>query len=122
MPFKDIKYLNGEKLYTAYWKDMGGSTMMGGAASYRKMINYCVSNGMTNPLTGKPPTYMGIWKAMWRWAIDHQDSAFEMAKDAFFTRGEVLTKERWNDEIVSKVKTSWQNENHNRKWNRENAS
>jgi hypothetical protein len=121
MAFKNISYLNGEKLFTAYWKDMGGSTLMGGAASYRKMVNYAVANGMSNPVSGKPPTYMGIWKAMWRWAINNQDMAFELAKEAFFTRGEVLTRERWNSEMLDKVKTSWQSENYTEKWTKKNA-
>ena len=121
MAFKNISYLNGEKLFTAYWKDMGGSTMIGGGATYRKMVNYAVSQGMSNPKNGKPPYYMGIWKAMWRWAINNQDKAFEMVKDAYFTRGHVYTLEEWKTELISKEKTSWQSENHSERWNKQNV-
>lgn len=122
MSFKSVSYLDGEKLYKAYWQDMGGSTMMGGSASYRKLITFAVANGMSNPKTGKPPYVMGIWKAMWRWAIKNQDVAYKMAQEAFFTRGQTLSLETWKEEITSKAKTSWQDENHQRRWEKENAS
>lgn len=119
---KSRKYLDGEKLYTAYWKDMGGGTVNGGAASYRKMINYAVAHGMINPKNGKPPTFMGIWKAMWRWAIDNKDTAFKIAEDAYFTKGQVLERSWWEQEMIEKEKTSWQNENHTEKWTKQNAN
>lgn len=111
-----LKYLDGEKLFTVYWAEMGT------ARSYGKLVNWCKSNGVINPKTQKVPGRMGIWKSMYRWAVNNQDKAFEIAQKGFMDGGEYLTRERWDKEMKEKVDTSYQSKNFTKRWKKENAS
>ena len=110
-----LKFLDGEKLFTVYWAEMGT------ARSYGKMVNWCKSNNIINPKTQKPPNRMGIWKAVWRWAVNHQEKAFEIAQKGFMDGGEFLTRERWEKELNEKVNTSYQSDSFSRRWKQENT-
>lgn len=118
----DNKYLDGEKLFTVYWKDFGGSRVMGGAGTYDLLRNWAFANNMRNPATGKAPSRMAVWKAAYRFAVREPDRAYEIARTAFIDRGQVLTKDRWMDEMKIKVNTSYQKPNFTRKWEQKNAS
>ena len=116
------KYMDGEKLFTAYWKEFGGSVTMGGGGTYQRLANWAAANGMRNPVTGKTPTRMAAWKSCYRFAVNNVDKAYEIAKTAFVDRGMVLTKERWMAEMRMKAQTSYQKPNFTRKWEQKNAS
>ncbi len=109
-----MKYLDGEKLFTVYWAEMGT------ARSYIKMVNWCISNKVINPKTQKPPTRMGIWKAMYRWAVNNPDKAFEIAQRGFRDAADILTRERWDQEMAEKVNISYQSESFTRRWKQTN--
>lgn len=106
-------YLNGEKLYRVYWVEMGD------ARSYKRLRNWCISNNMVNAKTHKPPTRMGLWKAMWRWAVTHQDKAFEIMNEGLRDSGELIDRERFNQEMREKVLTSYQSDGFTKRWYKE---
>lgn len=93
------KFLDGEKLFRKYFEEMGP------ARSITKLTEWCKSQGCKNPLTGKPPTRMGVWKSMWRWALlpENERTAFEIFKKSLASEGELVVLEKWNEYIHSKA-------------------
>lgn len=108
-------YLDSKKLFEVYWVDMGA------ARSIKKVVEWCRSNGMINPITGKPPTRMGVWKGIYRWALKNQDEAYAIAQKGVSQHGDFITPEEWKLNMARKVGTSWQNDNFTKKWEKENA-
>lgn len=96
---KHYKYLDGEELFKEYFE------VMGTARSVAKLVNWCVSRGTKNPLTGKPPTRMGVWKAMWRWALapENKEKAYEIFKNSMATLGDFVAPEDWNKFIKDRA-------------------
>ncbi len=107
------KYLDGEKLYRVYWVEMGN------ARSFGRLIKWCVSNNMVNAKTGKPPTRMGIWKAMYRWAVNHPEQAYELMNEGLKDSGEIIDRERFMKEMQEKVITSYQSDSFTSRWYKE---
>jgi len=95
-----IQFLDGEKLFRLYWEDMGTSR------SVAKLVNFCVSEGWTNPRTGKPPTRMGVWKAMWSWALkpENLQKSRQMFNDGMIESGILYTKEEWKEFVTTKAR------------------
>lgn len=110
------KFLDGEKLFTVYWAEMGS------ARSYSKLVRWCESNKVINPKTQRPPNRMGIWKSMYRWAVNNPDKAYEIAQKGFLDDGKFLTRERWDAEMKEKVSTSYQSKNFTNRWNKQQSS
>lgn len=93
------KVLDGEKLWRVYWIDMGS------ARSYQKVVNWCASNGVINPVTNQKLTRMGAWFAMWNWAKKNSDVAYEIANQGAMDNADFITPERWEHELQQKVWT-----------------
>ena len=76
--FPVLKYMDGEYLFKYYFQAMGASR------SLIKLIEHCRTEYMIHPEQGRPPTKMGIYKAMWRWATvkENQKMAWEIYKTA----------------------------------------
>lgn len=110
------KYLDGEKLFTVYWAEMGS------ARSYAKLQKWCEANKIVNPKTQKVPGRMGLWKSMYRWAVNNPDKAYEIAQQGFRDSGDYLTRERWDAEMKEKVDTSYQSPNFTRRWTKTNVN
>lgn len=105
-----MKYLDGEELFRTYWG-------MGEAKSITRLKKWYESNDKPrNPRTGKYPDRMGLWKSMWRWAVDNMDDAYEIVNKAFMANGETMTRERWQKEMLSKATSSYQNSNYLDRW------
>lgn len=70
--------MDGEYLFKYYFETMGASR------SIIKLIEHCRSEYMIHPEQGKPPTKMGIYKSMWRWATlkENQRKAYEIYNNA----------------------------------------
>ena len=109
-------YLDSKKLFEVYWVDMGA------ARSIKKVVEWCKANGMINPINGKPPTRMGVWKGIYRWALKNQDEAYVIAQKGVSQHGDFITPEEWKLNMARKVGTSWQNDNFTKKWERDHAS
>lgn len=74
---RNMPFIDGGYIYDYYFR------VMGTARSQRKLSAIAEANGMRNIL-GKPPSVMGCWKAMWRWAClpaNHQ-KAYEIYNNA----------------------------------------
>lgn len=69
--------MDGEYLFKYYFETMGESR------SLIKLIEHCKTEYMIHPEQGKPPTKMGIYKAIWRWATvkENQSKAWEIYKN-----------------------------------------
>lgn len=92
------KYLDAEKLFRKYWE-------MGEKRSINLLTEWAISQGIQSP-SGKNPTPMGIWKAMWRWASlkENKDKALKIAQEF-----EAINPDRWNKEmILIRIPTAWQ--------------
>lgn len=79
---------------------------MGNAGSMAKLVNFCMTQGQKNPRTGKPPTRMGVWKAMWTWALLPEN--IKTSKDIFnksmSEQGERYTDAEWKEFVTTKAK------------------
>ena len=115
------RYLDGKKLFEVYWVEMGGPREFGGSASYKKLEGWCKANNMIHPVLGTVGR-MGIWKSMWRWAVENQDESYAVAQKGVSQNGAYITKERWEAEMFPKMKTSYQNKNKTARWEHENAN
>ena len=92
--FPLLKYMDGEYLFRYYFQTMGE------ARSFPKLIEHCRAEYMIHPENGKPPTKMGLYKAMWRWATrkENQQTAWDIYKSSQL--GDEWTQiESWNDWI-----------------------
>lgn len=108
-PIRDKKYLDGERLFTVYWQEMGDSR------STIRLQRWCLAHSIVNPKTQNVPTRMGLWKAMWRFAVDNQDKAFDIWCDSSgFDLGSA--RKEWDRLILNNAKTSFQNVTHTRKF------
>jgi hypothetical protein len=103
-------YMDGKRLFEVYWVEMGS------ARSIAKLQKWCITNDMVHPISGKPPTRMGIWKCMYRWAINNQKDAYDMAQDGASQYGDFITPEDWATNMANKVTASWQNPDFARKY------
>lgn len=76
--FPHMRYMDGEYLFQYYFQTMGE------ARSLPKLVAHCKENYIIHPETGKPPTRMGIYKAIWRWATkkENQQTAWEIYKNS----------------------------------------
>ncbi len=105
---KKIDYLDGEMLFKYYFQTMGT------ARSIDKLIRYCESTGIVHPVSGKPPTRMGVYKCMWRWATskDNQKKAFEIYNaselDGFFEYYDDWNQ--WKEFLKERVSSAYQHE------------
>ena len=104
------KYLDGEQLYRVYWVEMGE------ARSIKRLASWCAANGLKNKRTGKPPTRMGAWKAMWRWAANNPEQAFEIINTGLKDTGEMLDRQQFMKELQEKVITSYQSDGFTKRW------
>jgi hypothetical protein len=95
---KEKKYLPGDRLYKAYMA-------MGDARTIGKMMRWCITNQIVNPATLSLPTRMGIWKAIWRWAAENYQEAYDIAREVYPT----MDKQEWDVFLYSKSKTAFQN-------------
>lgn len=109
-----MKYLDGEKLYKAYWVEMGN------ARSYDRLVNWAAANKMVNPKTGKT-TRMGVWKAMYRWAVNNPEKAYDYMNEGLRDSGEIIDRERFIQEMKEKVLTSYQSDNFTKRWAKANG-
>lgn len=105
------KYLNGEKLFKYYWEEMGNGR------SCILLAKWCASQGMKNPKTGKIPTPMAVWFAMWRWAIlkVNQEVAYKIYNSAHRDMGKFVSPEDWKKELKQKASVCLNQKNY-QKW------
>lgn len=111
-PIKDKKYLDGEQLFTVYWKDMGT------ARSTLRLQKWCLANSIVNPKTQNVPTRMGLWKVMWRWATENQEKSYPIWRNAVSSEiedenlPEIGFQNDWKSLILKNAKTAFQNSIH----------
>jgi hypothetical protein len=91
------QYIDGEKVFRYYWE------VMGTARSYIKLSKWAKTEGMSNPTTGKSPTSMAVWFAVWRWAIKNQEIAYTIYNKALSDNGGFINKEQWKEFIDEKA-------------------
>ena len=104
-------YLDGKKIFT-HWKEMGGS-------SFSKLVKWCAANGMKHPETGKPPTRMGVWVAMWTWAIHNMQEAQRLFDETMIQKGVKYTDQEWISLLHGRAKNIYKNGNQFRKFAKE---
>lgn len=82
---------------------------MGDARSLTKLNKWAEANGIRNPVTGKPPSKVACYKAMWRWASlkENQRKAYEIAKEALAHHGE-LEWDEFIEHIAYRCKDAFQ--------------
>lgn len=100
MSLRKKKFLDGEALFRLYFGDMGT------ARSAIKLVDWCISQGIKNPHTGKPPTRMGVWKAMWTWALlpENLKTSQAIFNKAMSEAGEFYTDAEWKEFATIKAK------------------
>jgi len=108
-------YLDGRKLFEVYWVEMGS------ARSISRLIEWCKSNGIKNPKSGKSPTRMAVWKCIWRYASVNMDEAYAVAQKGVSQHGEFISPQEWLETMQSKAQTAWQDDNFIRKWEKKNV-
>lgn len=101
---KRAHYLNGEILFKYYWATMGTARSISG------VIRYCKAQGIVNPMTGLPPSQMGVEKAMWRWAVlkENFEEGYEIVNAAMRDQGQFMSKEEWRDFLFHKIGIAYQ--------------
>ena len=115
-PFNDKKYLDGEQLFTVYWKEMGT------ARSTLRLQKWCLANSIVNPKTQNVPTRMGLWKVMWRWATENQDKSKEIWMKSMITDFPDIDvpdnglDSVWKSLILKNAKTAFQSATHNKNY------
>ena len=92
------RYLDGEILYRKYFE-------LGDAGTFVRLRRFAESERMVSP-SGNPPTLMGIWKSMWRWAslIQNKETAWEIYK----VYNPDISRETWNQMMLEKISKAWQ--------------
>ena len=93
-------YLNGEVLFRKYYE-------MGDAKSITRLRKFAISQGMMSS-TGKEPTDMGVWKAMWRWASlkENRDAAWMIAINDYLSHGKDAVCFR--NDVIKTIRAAWQ--------------
>lgn len=99
MSYRD-SYLDGEQIFKK-WASMGK------AKSWLKMQKWARAENIFNPVTGKRPYRMTLFKAAWRWAWHHQDEARKLAVTAL--DAEDWDDTRWKFEFLDKAASAYQN-------------
>lgn len=108
LPNKMKKYLDGEQLFRRYWS-------MGVNRSINKLQKELAQEGVTSSQNGKTPIKMTIWKAMWRWAVDNPDEAYQIVLAGLRDSGDYVTPEQWEREVLEKRATAYQSKKSYRK-------
>ena len=85
------KFLDGEFLFRYYFTEMGA------ARSHKKLIAYISSQGNTNPKTQRPVSIMAPTWAMWSWAMENSDQAYNIFLDAMYNEGIYHSPEEWDE-------------------------
>lgn len=93
-----IKFLHDREIWV-HW------TGLGKVGSLRLLVEYSKKQGWFNPKTGKPPTPMACWNAMWRWAIRNPVEARPMYADYVKDFGDYLTDDEWNEVLNDRART-----------------
>lgn len=103
IPHKRTAFLDGGFLYDYYFR------VMGLAHSKEKLTRVCKEVGMVN-LFGEPPTPMGCWKAMWRWACkeENHQKAYELYNGHLANKGLYITFDEFKDLLRDKVYSALQ--------------
>jgi len=109
------EYLDGKKLFEVYWVEMGA------ARSTAKLVKWCITNMMVSPTTGTVGR-MAVWKAMYRYAVNNVEESYQIAQRGVSQHGDFITREEWQQNMATKVLTSFQSEAFTKKWNKDNAS
>lgn len=99
-PIIEKKYLPGEVLYRRLME-------MGEAGSIGRLQKFCLSEQIINPKTQKIPTRMGIWKAIYRWAYQNEESAYRIYAETF--EQNALPFDEWKKGMREKYMTAFQN-------------
>jgi hypothetical protein len=100
------KYLDGEKLFRKYIE-------MGDERSVYLLTEWAKIEGMKSS-KGDEPTFMGIWKAMWRWASlkENRETAWKLAQNQNFGTSKhrfQYNLDRWNKEMIQvRIPSAWQ--------------
>lgn len=92
-----IKFLHDKELFV-HW------TGLGKAGSLKLLVIYSVKEGWLNPKTGRPPTTMACWNAMWRWAIRNMAEARPFYAQYVLDFGDYLTDDEWMEVINDRAK------------------
>lgn len=113
-------YLSGEELYRYYFS-------MGDGASIQRLAKWAVSEDKAKSVRisyrnkeGLP--FMGVWKAMWRWASlkENRNEAYLIFSDYVrkygwlddtdfpWEAGSVVSLSDWHRFMLKKIKTAWQ--------------
>lgn len=97
------KFLDGEKLFRKYIE-------MGEDRTIELLTEWAISQGMTSS-SGIEPSQMGVWKAVWRWASTHKDSAWQIVcGQTFGTKKKRFqyTKDTFELYMREVIRTAWQ--------------
>lgn len=93
-----VRYYPEGKDIFEYWAGLGRAT------SLDKVKSHFFQNGFKNPKTGKPPTRMGLWCAMWRWALLNVEEARRIyAQYVLELDGETLSDDEWYSLVHSRA-------------------
>lgn len=104
-------YLDGKKIFT-HWRDMGGG-------SFTRLAAWCEKNGMKHPDTGRKPTRMGVWVAMWTWALHNMDEARVLFDEVMKQKGVYFTEVEWLSLLHGRARNIYKNGNQFRKFAKE---
>jgi hypothetical protein len=99
-PVMDKRYLPGELLYRTLLE-------MGESGSILKLQRFCLSENIVNPKTQSAPTRMGLWKAVYRWAYQNEQKAYEYHRDIL--KDKALPFDEWKAGMRQKYMTAFQN-------------
>lgn len=95
------KYLDGEKLFRKYYE-------MGESRSFGLLAEWATLEGMKSS-SGKTPTPMGVWKAMWRWASLNENKG--LAWKIYNQSVPNSSMSDWAKDMVKvKIPSAWQHQ------------
>lgn len=93
-----VKFLDGETVFRKYVE-------FGKAGSYTMLQKYSTVAGWVHPITKRPPTKMGLWATMWRWALRNPDIARKLyAQYVLELNGDYLGDEEWFSLLEARAK------------------
>ena len=72
--------------------------------SIGKTVKILHSQGVVNPKTGKPPTDMGVWNAVWLYALENMVEAKKLTFETWLNNGKIGTDLEWYTIILKRAR------------------
>jgi len=96
-PDAEFTNLDGEQCWRGWWS-------LPKRTSLRKLAKRFAEEGILSPKTGKAYNPMTVRYHAWKWAIDHQDEAYEILRFHWAKQGRIIDQEQWKKILVENAR------------------